>query len=398
MQNQEAQKRFPWGSLVLTAVAVLGLVAIVYRFLYGLGASTNLSDGRAWGIWISFDLYIGVALAAGGFTLAAAVYIFAREKYHAVIRPAILTAFIGYTLVILALLVDLGQPWFIWKFILHPNIHSPLAEVGLCVMLYTIVLALEFSPVVFERLNWRVPMKWIRTIQIPLIVAGITLSTLHQSSLGGMALIFSETLDMLWYSPILPLLFLISAIAVGPAMVIVEGSLTSRAFGHQLGRDVLSGLGKVIPVILGIYLAFKIGDLVVTRQLGLIFSTSSYTILWWVEVLFGVVLPMILLSRPSVREHAWKLFGAAGLVVLGVMLNRFTISWFALEARPAVGYFPHWMEFAVSAGLVAWAVAIVMVCNKVLVMHEHAEPEHAEEPELEGKPGIMVEPGAAPGN
>lgn len=372
------RRSFPWGTLVLTFVALLGLGTIIYRYIYGIGAISNLSDGRGWGFWISFDLYCGVALAAGGFTLAAVVYIFRREKYHDVVRPAILTAFLGYTLVILALLVDLGQPWYIWHAIIYWNVHSPLFEVAMCVMTYTVVLALEFSPVVFERLNWRVPMKIIRAIQIPLVIAGIVLSTLHQSSLGSMVLMMPETLDPLWYTPILPLLFYVSAIAVGPAMVIVEANLTGKAFGHQLSQNILAGLGRALPYILGLYLLLKVGDLVVSRQLALVASSSSLTILWWVEVLAGVVLPIILLSRKSVRENRWQLFGAALLVVGGLVLNRFNVSLFALAGREGYTYFPHWMEIAVSAGLVAWAIAIIMLANRLLVMHPHAEEEHVE--------------------
>ena len=369
----QERRSFPVGTLILTAVAVLGLGVIMYRYLNGLGAITDLSDGRAWGLWISFDLYCGVALAAGGFTLAGAVYIFGRRTYYPIVRSAILTAFLGYTLVILALLVDLGQPWYIWHAIIYWNVHSPLFEVAMCVLTYTIVLALEFSPAVFERLNWRVPLAAIRAIQIPLVIAGIVLSTLHQSSLGSMLLMMPETLDPLWYTPILPLLFLFSAIAVGPAMVIFESTLSSRAFGHKLGADILAGLGRAIPYILGIYLVFKLGDLVVSKELSLIVSDSPHTILWWVEVLGGVVLPIIFLSRASVRQSKTKLFWCAVLVAGGLVLNRFNVSWLALAGREGYFYFPHWMEFAASAGLVAWAIIIVMLANRLLPIIHHEE-------------------------
>jgi len=381
------KQRFPVGTLVVSIIAMIGLGVIIYRYMNGIGAISDLSDGRAWGLWISFDLYCGVALAAGGFTLAGTVYIFGLKKYYPVVRGAILTAFLGYTLVILALLVDLGQPWYIWHALIYWNPHSPLFEVAMCVMTYTIVLALEFSPVVFERLGWSVPLKAIRAIQIPLVIAGIVLSTLHQSSLGSMLLMMPENLSPLYYTPVLPLLFLFSAIAVGPAMVIFESTLTSRAFGHRLGTDVLGGLGKAIPYILGLYLAFKIGALIVGGRLGLIFSDSNIAILWWIEVVFGVVLPIVLLSRPTVRQSRGKLFFCALLVAGGLILNRFTVSWYALAGRPGYSYTPDWMEFAVSAGLVAWAIILVMIANRVLVMHHHEETEEQKpegaEPALE---------------
>lgn len=389
----EERRGFPFGTLIVSAVAILGLATILYRYINGLGAMTDLSDGRAWGLWISFDLYCGVALAAGGFTLAGTVYIFGREKYHSVIRSAILTAFLGYTLVILALLVDLGQPWYIWHAIIYWNVHSPLFEVAICVMTYTAVLALEFSPVVFERLGWRVPLKAIRSVQIPLVIAGIVLSTLHQSSLGSMVLMMPETLDPLWYTPALPLLFLTSAIAVGPAMVIFESMLSGRAFGHKLGTDVLAGLGRAIPFILGIYLVLKIGDLVFAKELSLVFADNPRTILWWVEVIGGVVLPIIFLSRASVRRSRPKLLGSALLVVGGLVLNRFNVSWLALDGRPGYDYFPHWMEFAVSAGLVAWAMIMVILANRLLQMHEHEEPAR-EEPRVAMAPAAGSKPAA----
>ncbi len=363
---ESRRRRFSPGTSILSILVVLGLAVMIIRFINGLGAISNLSDGRAWGLWISFDLYCGVALAAGGFTLAGAVYIFNLNKYKSVVRPAILTAFLGYTLVILALLVDLGQPWYIWHIIINWNIHSPLFEVGVCVMTYTAVLALEFSPVVFERLNWHVPLKAIRTVQIPLVIAGIVLSTLHQSSLGSMLLMMPETLHSLWFTPILPLLFLASAVAVGPAMVIFESTVSTRVFGHQLDKSILAGLARAIPYILGIYLLLKIVDLTTASELGLLFTAYPWNILWWAEIVIGVVLPMFLFSLPEVRLNRRAVFGTAVLVVIGLMLNRFNISMLALSMRPGYDYFPHWMEFAISVGLVADAFLVVWLAHKYL--------------------------------
>ncbi|MCJ7764006.1 MAG: polysulfide reductase NrfD, partial [Dehalococcoidales bacterium] len=270
MEMIQKKRSFPIGTLILSVIALATLPVFIIRYLDGLGAISNLSDGRPWGIWISFDLYCGVALAAGGFTLAAVVYIFNLKKYHPIVRPAILTAFLGYLLVIFALLVDVGQPWYIWHVIINWNIHSPLFEVAVCVMTYTAVLALEFSPAVFEKLKWNVPLRAIRSIQIPLVIAGIVLSTLHQSSLGTMLLMMPETLHPLWYTPILPLFFLNSAIAVGLAMAIFETTLSTRAFGHKLDIDILGGLGKAVPYVLGLYFLLKLVDLGVSGELGLL--------------------------------------------------------------------------------------------------------------------------------
>lgn len=381
----EQRRTFPWGITILSLVVLLGFIPMVIRFVNGLGAVSNLSDGRPWGFWISFDLYCGVALAAGGFTLAGWVYLFNRDKYHAVARPAILTAFLGYTLVILALLIDLGQPWYIWHAIIYWNFHSPLFEVAICVMTYTTVLALEFSPAVFEalnrsnlpglrRFNWRIPLKVIRSIQIPLVIAGVVLSTLHQSSLGSMLLMMPETLHPLWYTPILPVLFLTSAIAVGPAMVIFESTLSSRAFGHKLPMDVLSGLGRSLPWILGLYLLLKLADLTARGDIGLIFTAWPQNLLWWSEVTIGIILPIVMLSSPRIRRSRSGIFGGALLVVLGLIFNRFNVSMLALDIRAGYTYFPHWMEIAISAGLVADAILVIWLAHRLLPMVEHDEP------------------------
>jgi len=359
-------RSFPIGTFILGILVILGGVVMGFRYINGLGAATNLSDGRPWGIWISFDLYCGVALAAGGFTLAGAVYIFNRQKYHPVVRPAILTAFLGYLLVVFALLVDLGQPWYIWHAIIYWNIHSPLFEVAICVMTYTAVLALEFSPAVFERLNWHVPLRVIRAIQIPLVIAGVVLSTLHQSSLGSMLLMMPETINALWYTPVLPLLFLISAIAVGPAMVIFESTLSTRVFGHKLDLDILSGLSKAIAYILGLYLLLKLVDLMVAGELSLIFFAYPQNLLWWGEMIIGVILPIILLSMPSVRQSRSAMFWCSLLVIIGLVLNRFNVSMLALDMRPGFTYFPHWMEFAITIGLVADALLLIWLAHRFL--------------------------------
>ncbi|MFC1875205.1 NrfD/PsrC family molybdoenzyme membrane anchor subunit [Chloroflexota bacterium] len=365
--------KLPIGTSIFTALVILGAVTVAMRYINGLGAVTNLSDGRPWGLWISFDVYCGVALAAGGFIVAAVVYIFNLKKYQPLARPALLTAFLGYTLVIFALLVDLGQPWYIWHAIIYWNVHSPLFEVAVCVMMYTTVLALEFSPAIFERFNWHIPLRIIRAIQIPLVIAGVVLSTLHQSSLGSTLLVMPETLHPLWYTPLLPLFFLLSAIAVGLAMVIFETTLSTRVFGHKLNLDILSGLGKAIPYILGLYLLIKLVDLGVGGELGLVFTAYPQNLLWWGEVIIGVILPIILFSMPSVRQSRRALFWSAVLIIIGLILNRFNVTMLGLEMRPGFSYFPHWMEFAITAGLVADSLLVVWLANRFLPMTHRKE-------------------------
>jgi Ni/Fe-hydrogenase subunit HybB-like protein len=374
--------------MILALLVVIFLGVAVNRFANGLGAVSNMSDGRAWGLWIPFDLFCGVPLAAGGFTMAAIVYIFNNKKYLPLARPAILTAFIGYLLVVFALAVDLGQPWWIFRMIWNPNIHSPLYEVGWCVMLYNVVLFLEFLPAIFEKLEslhlprptWHIPLRTLHMIEIPLIIAGIVISTGHQNSLGSMLLLMGNDLNHLWYTPILPLLFFLHAVCVGPAMVIFEATISSKVFGHKLDISIFSGLGKILCIPLFIYLLFKVGDVIVAGEFGALFSEFPAAAWWWAEMIIGVILPLILFMLPAVQKSRGWLFFSALLVVLGLILNRFNVTLMNLEMRPGYGtYFPAWTEIAISVGLLAAGMLVIMLANKFLPVVKHDEG-HEEKP------------------
>jgi c(7)-type cytochrome triheme protein len=355
---------FAWSfwRVVAALVFVTGIYAVVVRFSQGLGASTNLSDQFPWGIWIGFDLLVGVALAAGGFTITATVYIFNLERFRPITRPTVLTAFLGYLLVILALICDLGRPDRIWHPLIMWNTHSALFEVAWCVMLYTTVLALEFSPMLLERLRLERPARIIRGLGVPLVIVGVLLSTLHQSSLGTLFVIVPEKLHGLWYTAILPIAFFLSAIAAGLAMVILESYLSARAFGRRLELDLLEALARGIVFMLALYLIVKVQDLVARGAFPLLFVRSPESFLYGVEVLFGVVAPMVLLSVPTVRRDRAGLFCGALLTVLGLILNRLNVAVtgmqgalgqdYFLEPGMEAPYFPSGMEIAVTAFLV----------------------------------------------
>src|SRR6201997_4899019 len=245
--------RLTFWKLGFAVLMVAGLYATFIRFTQGRGASPRLNDQFPWGSWISFDVLCGVMLAAGGFTLTAAVHILNIKRLRPIVSPTILTAFLGYVLVCVAFLFDLGKPYNIWHPLIMRNPHSVMFEVAYCVMLYTTVLALEFSPIVLERFNLQKPLKVVRAILIPLVICGVILSPLHQSSLGTLYLIVPQKLHPFWYSPLLPVFFFLSAIAVGLAMTIFESSLSSKHFGLQLELPVLQELGRVLVVVLGVY-------------------------------------------------------------------------------------------------------------------------------------------------
>lgn len=347
---------------------LLFLIVTVLRFTRGLGAVTNLSDAFPWGIWVGFDILTGVGLAAGAFTIMATVHVFHMKKFEPIVRPTLLTGFLGYLFVCVALLFDLGQPWRIWHAIVFWNHESVMFEVSWCVMLYTSVLTLEFSSVVVERLR----IEWLRrilhAIHTPLVIAGVLLSTLHQSSLGTMYLIVPEKLHPLWYSPLLPLQFYVSAIGAGLAMIILESHLSGRAFGRELEMDLLEPLARTMVVVLGIYGVLRLDLLVHGGALAMLVQNTYETRMFWVEFGLGVIVPVVLLSFARVRHTPAGLVTGATLAVLGFVMHRLNVSITGLERASGVAYVPSWMEMVVSVGFVAigfaafaWAASVLPI-------------------------------------
>lgn len=353
-----------------TIIFVLGLYTIYLRFTGGLAAVTNLSDHFPWGLWIGFDILCGVGMAAGGFTLCAIVYIFNIKKFKPIIRPTILTAFLGYLLVILALLVDLGRPWAIWHAIIMWNPRSVMFEVAWCVMLYTTVLFLEFSPVVLERFKAEKLLKIIRGLTIPLVVLGILLSTLHQSSLGALYLIVPTKMHPLWYSTNLPWFFYLSAIGVGCAMIIFESYLSAKAFKKNLEFELVSDIGRWIVVVMGAYLTWRFMDLLLNNKLSYLFVNSVETYLFWLEIIIGAIIPIVLLSRQKVRLSRVGLFVSACFVIGGFLLNRLNVSVTSLQATAGVSYFPSFYEIIVTLFLITIGVVIFNLAVQYLPVYE----------------------------
>ena len=377
MQNNEKAIRLVTpGTIVLWLLILLGAVVALYRFTQGLGASTNLNDKFPWGMWIGIDVLSGVALAGGGFTIAAAVYIFNLKKYHAILRPAILTAFLGYVMVIVALMFDLGKPHNIWHQIIMWQHHSVMFEVGWCVMLYSTVLALEFSPAVLEKFKMGGGLlKIIKAFTIPLVIAGIILSTLHQSSLGSLFLIVPDKLHAIWYTPLLPVMFFVSAVMVGLAMVTFEAFISSKTFNRTLELDILSGLAKAQIVVLLIYSALKLGDMSVRGSLASAFQGTLEGNMFLLEMGLGVILPLILLVLPNVRASRGGLFISSLLVVGGLVLNRTNVSVIGMLEGSNASYFPSWMEFAVTAAVIAGGLLAFRIAVKYFnVFPSHEKP------------------------
>lgn len=382
------------GVVVLILLAVNGFVFLAGRFLFGIGAVTNLNNQYPWGIWIGLDVAAGVALAAGGFTTAALAHVMRRGEYHAVVRPALLTALLGYTFVAFGVMVDIGRSYYIWHPIIMWNGNSALFEVGICVVIYVTVLYIEFLPVVTERFIGRVNLpgrlsalngmtdRLLRSLDRGLarsmfvfIIAGIVLSTLHQSSLGTLMIIAGPKMHPLWQTPVLPLMFLISAIAVGFPMVIVESMLASRSFGLKPEMSVLSRLGWMTAPILGVYLAFKIGDMFVRKTFVYLTPLSIQSVMFLIEVLVGVLLPLRMLLTRRVLKSPPLLFTAAMLVVFGVAVNRFNNFVIAYTPPYATGrYVPSFGEISVTVGLVSTLVLLYRAAVVILPVISRPDP------------------------
>ncbi len=360
MSNRlRALKTVLWG-----LVGVLVSVSVV-RFVHGLGAVTNLSDAAPWGLWIGFDVMSGVALAAGGFVLAGIVYIFGLERYRPFVRAAILTALLGYAAVAVGLIYDLGLPWRIWHPMVNWQYHSVLFEVAACVMLYLTVLTLEFLPVVlehrfFQGAFFRKVLKALKKVTIPLVIAGIVLSTLHQSSLGSLFLITPFRLHPLWYSPIIYVLFFISAVGLGLMTVVLESLFSNYFLDHKLHGREISGLGLAASVVLWVYVALRVGDLLVRGVLPSALDGSWQSGLFVAELAFSAVIPAVLMLLKPIRQSIAGVGVAASMVVLGMIWHRLDVSIVAFARPEGMGYLPSWEEFAVSFGIVAGGILVFL--------------------------------------
>jgi Ni/Fe-hydrogenase subunit HybB-like protein len=343
---------------VFFVIMALGMYSTYVRYLRGLGAVSNMTDQFPWGFWIGFDCLCGVMLAAGGFCMVGAVYLFNVESLHSVVRPAVLTAFLGYLLFIVGLLFDLGRPWFIWHQLIYMNPHSVMFEVGMCVMTYTTVLFFEFLPNVFERFNLKTPIKWIHKVYPILIVLGILLSTLHQSSLGSLYLIMPSKLHPFWYSPALPFFFFGSAVAVGLAMTIFESTQSAKALGRHLELSVLVRLGGALLVALWVNALLRFEDFMHRGLLRQIIQPSYEAYFLWLELALSFFIPITLLSFKKVRLSPNGLYLASVISLFGFITNRLNVSLIGFETYVGHHYLPKWTEFSVTLMIIALGFAM----------------------------------------
>jgi len=369
-------------NLVAGVILIVGLAVTFLRFSGGLGAVSNLSDYNPWGIWIGFDLLVGVALAAGGYVTSAAVYIFGMKRYHSAVRPAILTGFLGYALVVLALHYDVGRPWRLpYPFIVQRGTSSLLFEVAACVALYLTVLFIEYSPAALEWLGLKKARNLVTKLTLVLTIFGVVLSTLHQSSLGALFLIAPSKLHPLWYSSYIPIYFFITSIIAGLSMVIFESTLSHRYFHDKMDDTHLAenphvtlGFGKAAALVLAGYFIIKVFGISTGNHWHLL--ATGYGAWYLVELLGFVALPCFLYAV-GVRDKNFKLIRVtAAWTVLGVIVNRFNVCLIAFNYHlpSSERYFPHWMEIAISIFIVTVGILVFrFIVTRMPIFYEHPE-------------------------
>lgn len=362
-QSQRKVMR-PLNLLILTGLGVLAAVAValsIYRLAVGLGPTTNMSDHYPWGIWISIDLFL-IPVAGAAFTISLISLYFGRERYHSLIRPAVLAGFLGYSVVGVLLFLDIGR-WTQFYNILIPqyiNLHSFLEEVSICVTLYTIILVIEIAPIFLERWGFKRPIAWINRSIYVVAGAGIILSTLHQSSLGSMFLLLPYKLHPLWYTPALPVLFWFQATFTGLATAVVAITLTRRWLGLPLDRALCHRLGQAMGLSLAMYLMVKIGDWLGSDEMDLLLRPDVFGWLAWIEIIVGVIIPMTILFSKLVG-HSRGPFWAGIFILIGTLIDRLIITWFGLLEPTPIFYLPSWQEIMITVGLGAGGLFVFIL-------------------------------------
>ena len=364
------------GTRVLAGLFGLGAIAIAWRLLAGLGSATALNDGYPFGLWIAFDVVTGAALACGGYAVGLLVYILNQGKYHPVMRPAMVTSALGYTLAGVGVGLDVGRWWSLWKvplFFWRWNFNSALLEVALCIMAYIAVLWLRLAPAFLERYTsspdsplQRFAVKFsavIDTLSIPMIALGLVLATMHQSSLGTLMLLAGSRLHILWRTPLLPLMFLVSSISMGYAVVVFESAFSSVAFKRKPEIDMLAGLAGALVPTLWIVVLLRVGDLVWRGQVGALFAGDGRSVMASLEILFFLI-PVVMLASPAQRHDLGNLVGAAMAIIFAGALFRFDTFLVAFMPGAHWAYFPSVPEMAVTIGLVAFEVLAYVVIVK----------------------------------
>jgi Ni/Fe-hydrogenase subunit HybB-like protein len=364
----------------LLAFLGLWLVILIWRFAAGIGAVSGLTDGYPWGLWIAFDVVIGTALGCGGYAIAILAYILNKGKYHPIVRPAILTSALGYTLAAIAIIIDVGRPWFIWRIPLGGwpdlggyNWDSALLEVALCVMAYVGVLWIELSPAFMERWaetstgflksfsEWG--LKFFDKVLIFIVALGLLLPTMHQSSLGTVMLLAGHKLHPLWNTGWIPLLFLISCVGMGYGVVVWESAVSSSVFKRERETSMLTSLSGAVIVVNALYLAIRLLDIVISGKTLLMFNQGIYSLMFWLEIILFAA-PIVMLANRERRARFSTMFQASILLVLAGALYRFDAYLVAYNPGANWTYFPNLPELLITLGAIALEIAVYVYIVK----------------------------------
>jgi Ni/Fe-hydrogenase subunit HybB-like protein len=370
------RQKIPVSFWPLLALALFGVGLAAYRLVAGLGPATNMNDHYPWGIWITVDLFL-IPVAGAAFTISWLSYFLGREKYHSIIRPAVLAGLIGYGVVAVLLFLDIGR-WNQFYNILNPgilNIHSFLEEISLSITFYSLILVLEAAPIFLEKWNIQAPIRWINRGIFWIAGAGVVFSMLHQSSLGSMFLLMQHKLHPLWWSPALPLLFYFQAIYTGLGTAAIAITLVWRALKIPMDRELFRRLGQAMSLNLLLYAAIKFGDLMGAGKLPLLFQADAFTYIAWLELGLGVLLPLFILLSKLVGHSAGP-FWAGVFALMGTFINRLMISWVGLAEPNPVSYFPSWIEIMVTVGLIAGGFLVYGVVVRYFRLFPDTETAH----------------------
>jgi Ni/Fe-hydrogenase subunit HybB-like protein len=362
--------RLTWWDQALLAIMTLGAALAVVRYAAGIGSVANINNAYPWGWWVGYGIMTSIALGGVGFTITALVEVLGRHRYHALLRPAVLMGLLCYISAIVMLMVELGRPWMVWMIMVSWAPTAALYEVGWCAFLYLNVLAIEFIQVPLEQLGWRRALSILRVIYIPIMLLGVTLSHLHQSSLGTLMTLIPHKINVLWWSDQLPLLFLFSAIMAGPAMAILEHLAAARWLGFPPRMDMLASLARIEAWLVGLFVAFQLSDLVVRGAAGAMLSGTWFALSFWIEIGLGLLLPLVLLMMPEVRQNRRALATACSLIVAGVLLHRLNVAVIGLRVRHWETYIPSLGEIGITLGITAGAVFVFGVLARILPIHE----------------------------
>lgn len=361
----------------LAVLAAIGFFFLAIRFISGMGAVTNLNGGYAWGIWVVYDVVVGTAFACGGYALAITVYVLNKGRYHPLVRPALLASLLGYALGGFGAFFDMGRWWQFYNILLpwHWNFNSVMLEVGLCVMAYIVVLAIEFSPAFLERLGLHDVQRKLNKLLFFFIAVGVLLPTMHQSSLGSLLIAMGHKVHPLWQAmELMPLLAIVTAVTMGFSIVLFEGSMVTTGFNRPSETHLLSGLSRAITGLIVVYLVIRFGELLVRGKLGLAFAFDFAALMFWIETALFLV-PLVVLSSPAKRNSGRSLLIAAVSMLFAGALWRFNAYLITFNPGPGYSYFPSVPEIMVTVGIVAFEVLAYIVLVRMLpVLHD---PQHA---------------------